>query len=272
MCELLGMSASVPTDICFSFAGLMRRGGETGPHEDGWGIGFYEGKGYRAFHDPLASANSEIARFVQSYSIKSTNVLCHIRKANRGKVCLENTHPFARELWGQTWSFAHNGQLKGIKKWPLEYYKPVGTSDSEYAFCWLLGQIRKHFSTPPKTHRKLWAFIGTQVQALSELGIFNILMSDGRSLYTHCSTKLVYLTRKAPFGPAQLIDTDMTVNFADHTQVNDVVTVITTQPLTLDEPWQTMKKSEFSVFQKGQIVWKKGVQEAPQETEIVSGG
>jgi len=32
MCELLGMSANVPTDICFSFAGLMRRGGQTGRH------------------------------------------------------------------------------------------------------------------------------------------------------------------------------------------------------------------------------------------------
>ena len=40
MCELLGMSANVPTDICFSFAGLMRRGGQTGPHADGWGIAF----------------------------------------------------------------------------------------------------------------------------------------------------------------------------------------------------------------------------------------
>ncbi len=26
MCELLGMSANVPTDICFSFAGLIQRG------------------------------------------------------------------------------------------------------------------------------------------------------------------------------------------------------------------------------------------------------
>ncbi|MDW2167180.1 class II glutamine amidotransferase, partial [Vibrio sp. 2099] len=26
MCELLGMSANVPTDICFSFTGLMQRG------------------------------------------------------------------------------------------------------------------------------------------------------------------------------------------------------------------------------------------------------
>ena len=44
MCELLGMSANVPTDIYFSFAGLVRRGGETGPHGDGWGIAFYDGK------------------------------------------------------------------------------------------------------------------------------------------------------------------------------------------------------------------------------------
>jgi len=27
MCELLGMSANVPTDIVFSFTGLMQRGG-----------------------------------------------------------------------------------------------------------------------------------------------------------------------------------------------------------------------------------------------------
>ena len=29
MCELLGMSANVPTDIVFSFTGLMQRGGKT---------------------------------------------------------------------------------------------------------------------------------------------------------------------------------------------------------------------------------------------------
>lgn len=37
MCELLGMSANVPTDISFSLSGLIPRGGQTGPHKDGWG-------------------------------------------------------------------------------------------------------------------------------------------------------------------------------------------------------------------------------------------
>jgi glutamine amidotransferase len=44
MCELLGMSANVPTDICFSFTGLVQRGGGTGPHKDGWGITFMKVK------------------------------------------------------------------------------------------------------------------------------------------------------------------------------------------------------------------------------------
>ncbi len=38
MCELLGMSANVPTDICFSFTGLVQRGGGTGPHKMAGGL------------------------------------------------------------------------------------------------------------------------------------------------------------------------------------------------------------------------------------------
>ena len=67
MCELLGMSANVPTDICFSFTGLVQRGGGTGPHKDGWGITFYEGKGCRTFKDPQPSFQSPIAKLVQEY-------------------------------------------------------------------------------------------------------------------------------------------------------------------------------------------------------------
>ena len=71
MCELLGMNANVPTDIRFSFAALAKRGGATGPHRDGWGISFYEGRGARMFHDPQPSAQSEIARLLRDYPLKS---------------------------------------------------------------------------------------------------------------------------------------------------------------------------------------------------------
>jgi len=253
MCELLGMSANVPTDICFSFSGLMERGGHTGPHADGWGIAFYDGKGARTFHDPKPSCNSQIAQLVKTYSIKSCIVISHIRKANRGRVCLENTHPFIRELWGRNWTFAHNGQLKNIKKKKLTYYLPIGTTDSEHAFCWMLGQLRERFPKPPRNPKTLSKYIKSLTHELNALGVFNMLLSDSNVLYAHCSNHLSWITRRAPFGKAQLIDTEMTVNFAERTLPNDVVTVITTRPLTNNEDWTIMDPDTLAVFDQGEI-------------------
>jgi glutamine amidotransferase len=251
MCELLGMSANVPTDICFSFTGLVQRGGKTGPHRDGWGIAFYEGKGCRLFHDPLSSVDSEIARFIKRYSIKSKIVLSHVRKANRGKVSLANTHPFTRELWGSSWVFAHNGQLKGIKKNQLKYYIPIGTTDSEHAFCWMLDKIRAKFPERPKKDKEISEYINNLANKLAKLGAFNFMLSDSRHLYAHCSTKMCWITRRAPFGKARLIDEDMTVNFNEVTTPNDIVTVIATQPLTENEEWNIMTRNSFEIFYDG---------------------
>ncbi len=252
MCELLGMSANVPTDICFSFSGLMQRGGKTGPHRDGWGIAFYEGRGVRAFHDPAPSCDSEIARLVQRYPIKSCIVISHIRRANRGRVCLENTHPFTRELWGRAWTFAHNGELKGIKRRALGAFRPIGSTDSEHAFCWLLERIRSRFPEPPQRPAPLWKHVAGLAAELNGLGIFNVLLADGRHLYAHCSTQLAWITRRAPFGEAQLSDADMVVDFAAETTPNDIVTVIATRPLTSNERWRLMQPGELAVFEGGE--------------------
>lgn len=254
MCELLGMSANVPTDICFSFAGLMQRGGATGPHRDGWGIGFYEGHALRAFHDPNPSFDSPIAQLICNYPIKSRTVISHIRQANVGGVNLENTHPFSRELWGFTWTFAHNGQLdKTLFDWPLEFYKPVGTTDSEYAFCWLMGQIRKEFPERPADMAKLMHFIETCAAKLRALGVFNMLLSESEYLFCYCTTKLHWLTRKAPFGEAQLKDTELVVDFCSETHADDVVSVIATEPLTDNEQWQALQTGELLVFRHGEL-------------------
>lgn len=252
MCELLGMSANVPTDICFSFSGLMQRGGGTGPHRDGWGIAFYEGKGVRTFHDPQPSCESEIARLIKNHPIKSLSVISHIRQANVGSVCLENTHPFVRELWGYQWAYAHNGQLdKKIFDLPLGCYEPVGCTDSEYAFCWLLGQIRERFPQRPTDFAELNRFIHECCETLRPLGVYNMLLSESRYLFAYCSTKLTWITRKAPFGEATLMDDDLTVDFCKETTDKDIVTVIATEPLTDNEEWTKFETGELLVFKDG---------------------
>jgi len=254
MCELLGMSANVPTDICFSFSGLVKRGGDTGPHKDGWGITFYEGKGCRSFKDPQPSCHSKIADLVKNYPIKSKSVISHIRQANRGAVSLENTHPFIRELWGENWTFAHNGQLNGYESLPMGRAFPVGETDSERAFCWIIDQLFQSYVSKPEDILSLFKDVAGYADSLREMGIFNMLLSNGEYVMCYCSTDLHWITRRAPFGKAQLIDEDMIVDFQKETSDKDVVTIIATRPLTKDEQWQKMKEGEYCVFHFGERV------------------
>ena len=160
MCQLLGMNCNTPTDIIFSFEGFRMRGGLTDHHIDGFGIGFFERKGVRLFHDDKPSAQSPVADLVNSYQIKSENVIAHIRKATQGTTSLANTHPFIRELWGEYWMFAHNGHLENFHPPRGQYYRPVGTTDSERAFCFILEELRQRFDEKPDT-ATLFATVST---------------------------------------------------------------------------------------------------------------
>ena len=252
MCELLGMSANVPTDIVFSFTGLVQRGGNTGPHKDGWGITFYEGKGCRTFKDPDPSVESRIAQLVMEYPIKSCSVVSHIRQANRGGIKLENTHPFIREFWGRNITFAHNGQLSKYKSLKLKYFMPVGDTDSEYAFCWIMDRLRERYSKRPRNWQAVFRYIEKLCKTLDEYGVFNALVTDGEYLLAYCSNNLCWITRRAPFGEANLIDADFNVNFSELTTENDVVSVIATRPLTDNEQWNKLAPMESVLFRLGE--------------------
>jgi len=254
MCELLGMSANVPTDFCFSFKGLRERGGKTGPHKDGWGVAFYQGKGVASYKDPQPSYQSEIARLLTDHPIKTTALVAHIRQANSGGIGLENTHPFTRTLWGRYWTYAHNGQLQGFNELELGQHHVVGETDSEHAFCYLLHQLEMHFAEPPADMREAFEFIAGLCPGLQQLGVFNLLLSDGHYLLAYCSTKLHWITRRAPFGQARLSDVDLNIDFANETTANDVVTVIATMPLTCNEQWQAMQSGQWQLFCQGEPV------------------
>jgi predicted glutamine amidotransferase len=253
MCQLLGMNCNTPTDICFSFTGFQARGGLTDNHTDGWGITFFEGKGVRQFLDPRASAHSPVADFIRNYAIKSKNVIAHIRKATQGEIQLENTHPFVREIWGQYWSFAHNGDLKEFFPEFNGRYCPVGETDSEKAFCFILQELRETFGEQIPTMKKLCKKIHELTLELASLGIFNFLLSNGEFMFAHCSTKLASIIRKAPFSVAHLTDQEVTVDFSALTTANDKVAVIATNPLTENENWEIHAPGTLLMFVEGEI-------------------
>ncbi|MEY2860711.1 MAG: hypothetical protein RL392_1169, partial [Pseudomonadota bacterium] len=149
------MNSHLPASLTLSFTGFSQRGGCTDHHADGWGIAFFEsdgqtpGKAARHFVDKESASTSPIAKMLRTYPIKSHNVVAHVRKATVGGVALENCHPFTRELWGRHWVFAHNGDLKDYAPSLHGSFKPVGSTDSELAFCWLMQEINKSHATTP---------------------------------------------------------------------------------------------------------------------------
>ncbi|MEL0638252.1 class II glutamine amidotransferase [Marinomonas sp. TI.3.20] len=257
MCELLGMSANVPTDICFSFSGLIARGGRTGPHRDGWGMAMYRDGHVWTMHDPRPSCDSDLAEVMSKSSLKCDIVISHIRQANVGAVSLPNTHPFSRVLWGKTWTYAHNGQLEGAELLPVGIHQPLGSTDSERAFCWMIEQLSTRFGEQEPDLIILAEAITELALQMKDKGVFNMMLSDGTALYCFCTTKLHWIVRRAPFKKATLSDEDISINFQEVTSDKDVVTVIATQPLTHDEEWAQMLPGELCVFQGGEVVFQK---------------
>ena len=254
MCQLLGMNCNTPTDIVFSFTGFATRGGLTDHHSDGWGIAFFEGAGVRTFVDHQAAVDSPVAELIKRYPIKSQHVISHIRKATQGRVALANCHPFVRELWGRYWVFAHNGDLKNFTPTLDGPFRPVGTTDSELAFCYILQEFRKRFGDELPPLAELRTALREIADYIAGHGTFNMLLSDGSALYTHCSTNLYYIVRQHPFATAKLSDDDLSVDFSQVTTVNDRVAVIVTQPLTDNEVWTQYQPGELKVFVDGEVV------------------
>ena len=253
MCELLGMDCNVPTDIVFSFAGLASRGGKHGPHADGWGLALYEGKLARIFLEPTPAATSALAKFVRDHPIKTLLAIAHVRRRTRGRNSLVNTHPFSRELWGRHWVFAHNGRVRQLERLKLGRFHPIGDTDSEYAFCALLGALEHEFRDYPRAQSDLASAIATHAKRIGAGGTFNMLLGDGTQLYARCATKLHHIIRQAPFKKATLSDEDVCVDFAAVTTPDDRVAVVATTPLTRDETWTAGTPGTLWVFRDGKL-------------------
>lgn len=264
MCQLLGMNSAAPSDFCSSFSEFARRGGDTDLHVDGWGLAFYEEQGLRIFLDSLPAARSPKAKMLQNYPVKTRNMISHIRYATSGVVSLENVHPFTRKMWGIQWCFAHNGDIPKFKTDSCHEmftkgktkYNPIGETDSEAVFCAILNYLHEEFSVLPS----IPILYATLYQLCMEIvrddpgTIFNFLLGcDQYTLFafswpgsrpgSDVWNGLFYTLRNE------------CLDFKDKSSIvdNDVkrVAIITTKPLTINEPWIEMKKGELILFDRG---------------------
>jgi predicted glutamine amidotransferase len=256
MCELFALNANVPVAATFSFRGLAARGGLTGDHVDGFGMAFHDGLGCRVFVDDAPASRSPLATFLSQQPLRAPTVLAHVRKATQGGVSLANCHPFRRDWAGRSWLFAHNGDLRHFNPALDEHFHPVGQTDSERAFCWLLQRLQQHFGGAAlPAWPELAAVLHPWLEQLGGHGVFNAILSDGRGVLAHATTRLSWLQRQHPFGTVRLIDQELELDLAAANRPGDRMVLLATSPLTHAEPWHAFEAGETRLFVDGRSVW-----------------
>jgi glutamine amidotransferase len=188
VCELLGMSARFPTTLRLSMTELARHGGLTGPHRDGWGVGFFQAGDAWLLREPAAASESPWLDLLQAHTLRSDLVVAHIRRATQGGPMLRNSQPFARELGGRMHLFAHNGMLPAIEDDPrfaARRFRRIGDTDSEQAFCALLERLAPAWDggLPPLAERT--RLIARFAGELRDLGPANFIYADGDAIFAH---------------------------------------------------------------------------------------
>ncbi|WP_158215766.1 class II glutamine amidotransferase [Notoacmeibacter marinus] len=244
MCELLAMSAALPTDLETSLALLKPRGGELCPHADGWGVAVYEERAARLYKEPKAASSSRLFGSLRDYDISGRVILSHIRRANPAAIgkSYANTHPFEREVGGRSWTFAHNGKLTGIDQEQLTSFRPLGGTDSEHAFCLLLDHMKDFLSRDGGIADLDLALnqLVEKTTLMNRYGEANYFLSNGEHLFVHAHTYLHMLERHC----------------AVDGQPQSVV-LLATQPMTDEENWSCLVPNTICVFLRGEMIAQK---------------
>lgn len=264
MCELLAMSSLKPTRLTFSLETLAAHGSPAGRQRDGWGAAFYQEHDVALFKEPTAAGDSPLVRFLETQGPATTLAISHIRHATRGEISLANTQPFQREVAGRTHVFAHNGDLPGIgqsAQLACTRYRPVGTTDSEYAFCALLERVHALWQAgvdvPPLKERL--ALVTQFAATLRVLGPANFLYADGDALFAHGHRRIQASHRIEPPGLYLLCRrcTNEQQRLAAHgvsvAPGFQQVALIASVPLT-DEAWRAFAEGEVLAVVAGNVV------------------
>lgn len=255
MCELFGMCFNERVTPSITFRGFRHRA-ESNAH--GWGIAFYPDESALVYKEPIKATASRLSKFLRDYSeIKSKIFIGHVRYASVGNHTNKNTHPFQRELNGRDYVFAHNGTLSKFKnKLELGRIRPIGDTDSEHAFCYLLGVIEKKEIS--FNDEKDFDIVAETLREINKLGKFNCIFSNGEFLFCYHDMDndvgLRMLRRVPPYGMIKLLDEDWEIDLSEQKDPSQRGYIIATRDLT-NESWESFQPGELKVFKDGEIIY-----------------
>jgi transglutaminase-like putative cysteine protease/predicted glutamine amidotransferase len=232
-------------------------------HPLGWGVAWYPNDHQAAIvsKDPAARGlEAQLDALSDWDNFRSTVYFCKAQGAARGYTHHE-TQPFSRSFAGQDWIFLHNGdldktKLRELHKDTSRFLEPLGTTDSELAFCYLLGRMKetegRKLSDVPYETLLGW------FQQLDPLGSADICISDGST--TACfrgtgSVRKLFYSEIAPPAPERVFNSTAALLYlGDPRDTHRTMLAVTSCRFDTGN-WIAMQPGQLLVIRRGAIVW-----------------
>ncbi len=144
MCRIFAVRSREPWPVAPAFENLRKLSVQ---HKDGWGVVQFDDDCLK-HHKDICAAHASDHFHALTRSLRSRNLLAHIREASVGGAHPDNTHPFCNGRW----VFCHNGTVRGFdeNRAPLdgliaEKWKACikGQTDSERCFYLFLTNLEE---------------------------------------------------------------------------------------------------------------------------------
>lgn len=232
-------------------------------HPYGWGFAWYPAQTSSALvvKDPTSIGDNPLTKLLRDWErFASTVFLCHLRGAAR-TLQEQDTHPFSRSYAGRDWVLAHNGDLFGDLEQELPLgedpvFEPVGNTDSEHAFCWLMRNVRELRA------RRLadvgWPTLLGWFRQLDALGTSNFMLTDGVDLVVYSDSEgyngLQWSRLKPPHATTRLETHDIEIDLQDAEDRSRTLIVVATQPMSVGA-WTPIGASQMLVLRRGAVLY-----------------
>ncbi|TDJ59678.1 MAG: transglutaminase [Nitrospina sp.] len=229
----------------------------------GWGFGWYPNDDYGAsiIKDAMANDTQALLNALQDgTSFRSTIFMCKVKGSGK-EYTQHDTQPFRQSFGGYDWLFLHNGQLdrtalKELHNDPSGLLEPMGKTDSELAFCFLLGKLlagsAKGLTDIRGSELLAW------MEELDELGTVDLVVSDGRSLAIYHgknSERNLYFHRVLPSEKPPVFESELvSLNLEDPRDSLRTVFLVTSFQLD-GASFQPMEPGRLIIVRRGAVYW-----------------
>jgi transglutaminase-like putative cysteine protease/predicted glutamine amidotransferase len=276
--DILSLSLDAPSSPSVRLK-LLEAG--IGSHDSGWGFGWYPNDTPSAVvsKDPTATRTQILMESVTDWAaFRSTVFLGKVRGAAKGYTHHE-TQPFSRSFAGRHFLFMHNGdldidELRERHPKPSRLLEPLGRTDSELAFCVLLGRMHatdaRHLSDIPPPVLQHW------FDQFDELGTADMMLTDGETVVCYQGSKSpqpMSFRRVQPPANQEPIDLGVAwIRLDDPRDSYRTALIVSSAHAETTDEWTRMQPGQLLIARRGAILSseRRRVPPAQQRTRPLS--